>query len=94
MISGFDPETYLRETIGNTLEELRKSTKYRDLKKDKEKESLERSHLCSKFFDIRAFGGVLTSDSEAGEEEEEPASGKASKGGKTKSKVRVNSWSG
>lgn len=79
--------TYLRETISNTLEELRKSTKYKELKSDKEKECLERSHLCSKFFDIRAFGGVLTSDSESGGDEEEPGSGKTPKGGKTKSKV-------
>jgi CRISPR-associated protein Csd2 len=82
--------TYLRETIGNTLDELRKNAKYKDLKTDKERESLERRHICSKFFDIRAFGGVLTSDSESIEEEEEPASGKGlkkDKGGKPKSKV-------
>ena len=82
--------TFLRETIGNTLDELRKSVAYRDLKTDKEKESLERMHLCSKFFDIRAFGGVLTSDSESSGEEEDSPSGKGpqkEKSGKAKSKI-------
>jgi CRISPR-associated protein Csd2 len=82
--------TYLRETISNVLDGLRKTAEYKELTTDKEKESLEKRHLCSGFFDIRAFGGVLTSDSESSEEGEEPASGKGAKkdkGGKPKSKV-------
>jgi CRISPR-associated protein Csd2 len=79
--------TYLRETISNVLDALRKTPEYKELTTDKERESLERRHLCSSFFDIRAFGGVLTSDSESSDEEEETASGKGPKGGKAKSKV-------
>jgi CRISPR-associated protein Csd2 len=82
--------TYLRETISNVLDALRKTAEYKELTTDRKKESLEKRHLCSGFFDIRAFGGVLTSDSESSEEEEEPASEKGAKkdkGGKSKSKV-------
>lgn len=61
--------TYLRETIGDALDNIRKEDDYKKLKEDKEKAQYEKRHLCEQFFDIRAFGGVLTSDSETEGEE-------------------------
>jgi len=83
--------TYLRETIGDALDIIRKEKEYASHKTDKEKAHYERGRLCQQFFDIRAFGGVLTSDSESeGEESQSEANEKKSKSGKnekTKSKV-------
>ncbi len=73
--------TYLRKTLENALDTIRKEKEYEKLKTDKEKAHYERQRLCEQFFDIRAFGGVLTFDAE-GEE------GKATNTQKkTKSKV-------
>ena len=74
--------TYLRETIGDSLEKARKEEEYKKLKTDKEKAQYEKRRLCEQFFDIRAFGGVLTSDSESETEE-----GQAATTQKVKSKV-------
>jgi CRISPR-associated protein Csd2 len=74
--------TYLRETLGNAIDMIRKEKEYEKLKTDKEKANYERRHLCEQFFDIRAFGGVLTSDAESEGEE-----GQATITKKTKSKV-------
>ena len=83
--------TYLRETIGDALDIIRKEKEYESLKTDKEKAHYERRRLCQQFFDIRAFGGVLTSDSESeGEEGQAETTEKKTKGGKSekgKSKV-------
>jgi len=81
--------TFLRETISNAFSEIHKEAVYGSLKTDQEKEIYERRRICEKFFDIRAFGGVLTSDSESGEEDEKSSGGKDNKKGgqKTKSKV-------
>lgn len=74
--------TYLRETIGDALDIIRKEDEYKKLKTDKEKAHYERRRLCEQFFDIRAFGGVLTSDSDSEGEE-----GQATNTQKSKSKV-------
>lgn len=83
--------TYLRETIGDALDIIRKEKEYASLKTDKEKAHYERRRLCQQFFDIRAFGGVLTSDAESeGEEGQAEPTEKKTKGGKSekgKSKV-------
>lgn len=73
--------TYLRETIGNAIDIIRKEEGY-EKKTDKEKADYERRRLCEQFFDIRAFGGVLTSDADSEGEE-----GQTTKTKKTKSKV-------
>jgi CRISPR-associated protein Csd2 len=84
--------TYLRETIGDALDQIRKEKEYTNLKTDKEKANYERSRLCEQFFDIRAFGGVLTSDAESeGGEGEAESSEKKTKSGKTeKTKSKVS----
>jgi CRISPR-associated protein Csd2 len=74
--------TYLRETLGDALEKVRKEEEYKKLKTDKEKAQYEKRHLCEQFFDIRAFGGVLTSDSDSEGEEGQPTTAQ-----KAKSKV-------
>jgi CRISPR-associated protein Csd2 len=83
--------TYLRETLGNAVDIIRKEREYEKLKTDRDKANYEKRRLCEQFFDIRAFGGVLTGDSETGDEQEENARGdKGKKGkalGKAKSKV-------
>lgn len=81
--------TYLRETLGDTLDIIRKEKEYEKLKSDKEKANYERRRLCQQFFDIRAFGGVLTSDSE---DEENPAqnTGASNQGRNKKSKSQVS----
>ena len=50
---------------------------------DKDEANYERRRLCEQFYDIRAFGGVLTSDSESEGEEVQATDTKR----KTKSKV-------
>ncbi len=84
--SGYDiwvrSGTYLRETIGDTLDKVRKEEEYKKLKTDNEKAQYEKRRLCEQFFDIRAFGGVLTSDSDSEGEE-----GQAATTQKAKSKV-------
>ena len=93
--SGYDiwvrSGTYLRETLGNTLDMIRKEAKYEELKDDKDKANYERRRLCEQFFDIRAFGGVLTGDSDTAEDQEGNAGGSKAKGrkaaGKAKSRV-------
>jgi len=57
--------TYLRETIDDALDIIREEDAYNKLKTNKEKANYERACLCKQFFDIRAFGGVLTSDAES-----------------------------
>lgn len=48
----------------------------------------DKDRLCEQFFDIRAFGGVLTGDSESGgEKSEDKTKEKKTKSGKSKSKV-------
>lgn len=83
--------TYLRETIGNALETIRKEAAYKELKTDQDKASFERRRLCKQFFDIRAFGGVLTSDaeseSEGGADEADTPKKTSGKKEKVKSKV-------
>lgn len=84
--------TYLRETLGDALDTIRKEKEYKELKTDKDKANYERRLLCKQFFDIRAFGGVLTSDSESeGEESQAEATEKKTKSEKTaKSKSKVS----
>jgi CRISPR-associated protein Csd2 len=84
--------SYLRETIGDALDLIRKEKEYASLKTDKEKAIYERRRLCEQFFDIRAFGGVLTSDSDSeGEEGQLVATEKKPKGGKNeKAKSKVS----
>lgn len=80
--------TYLRDTLNSVFTEIHKEEDYTKLKTDKEKENYERRRICKRFFDIRAFGGVLTSDAESGEEEEaDEDKGKKKGFGKMKSKV-------
>jgi len=75
--------TYLRETIGVALDIIRKEEGYKNLKTDIDKANYEKRYLCEQFFDIRAFGGVLTSDSESEGEEGQATSTQK----KAKSKV-------
>lgn len=75
--------TYLRETLGDALDTIRKEKEYKELETDKDKANYERRRLCKQFFDIRAFGGVLTSDSESEGEEVQATNTQK----KTKSKV-------
>ena len=84
--------TYLRETLGDALDIIRKEKEYVELKTDKEKAHYEKRRLCKQFFDIRAFGGVLTSDSESeGEESQAETTEKKTKSAKTaKSKSKVS----
>jgi CRISPR-associated protein Csd2 len=84
--------TYLRETIGNAIDIIRKEKEYEKLKTDKDKANYERRRLCGQFFDIRAFGGVLTSDaeSEGGEGEAEPTEKKTKSGKNEKVKSKVS----
>lgn len=83
--------TYLRETITDAIKEIQGEKEYKkiDKKDDKGLEHYERRRICEKFFDIRAFGGVLTSDSESGEEDDETDNSQIKKrgGDKVKSKV-------
>lgn len=80
--------TYLRDTLNSVFTEIQKEEGYTEIKTDKEKENYERRRICERFFDIRAFGGVLTSDAESGEEEEaDEDKGKKKGWGKMKSKV-------
>jgi CRISPR-associated protein Csd2 len=77
--------TYLRKTLGNALDTIRKEKDYGELKMDKEKAQYEKRRLCEQFFDIRAFGGVLTSDAESeGEEGQDDTNKKKTKTGKSK----------
>jgi CRISPR-associated protein Csd2 len=92
--SGYDiwvrSGTYLRETLGDAIAEIREEEDYKEIdKKDgKALEKYERRRICEKFFDIRAFGGVLTGDSETGEEQSDGGKeAKQGRGGKSKSKV-------
>ena len=83
--------TYLRETLGNALDIVRKEKEYEKQKTDKDKANYERRRLCEQFFDIRAFGGVLTSDSasegEEGQADTSEPKPKSVKSEKSKSKV-------
>jgi len=60
--------TYLRKTIENTLDKIRKEEDYKKQETDKDKANYERRRLCEQYFDIRAFGGVLTFDSESSDD--------------------------
>ena len=83
--------TYLRKTLGNAFDIIRKEEDYEKLKTDKEKAQYEKRRLCQQFFDIRAFGGVLTSDAasegEEGQDDTNEKKTKSGKSGKFKSKV-------
>ena len=84
--------TYLRETLGDAIDTIRKEKEYEKLKTDKDKARYERLRLCEQFFDIRTFGGVLTSDTESeGEEGQAETSEKKTKTRKSeKSKSKVS----
>jgi CRISPR-associated protein Csd2 len=60
--------TYLRKTIENTIDKIKKEGDYKKQETDKDKANYERCRLCEQFFDIRAFGGVLTFDSESADD--------------------------
>jgi len=84
--------TYLRESLGDAIKEIQEEDGYQsiDEKDRKALEKYERRRICEKFFDIRTFGGVLTSDSESGEEEDaESGSGKGKNKGGNKAKSKV-----
>lgn len=98
--------TYLRETIDDAMERIHKEPDYLCLnkkgegdkgkiksqsKEKEEKKNYERKRICELFFDIRAFGGVLTSGDTDSDEENDDGTGsekpKTKKGGKEKSYV-------
>lgn len=82
--------TYLRETITDAIKEIQSETEYKKIEQNDVKalENYERRRICQKFYDIRAFGGVLTSDSDSGEDEGESSESKGKKKGeKAKSKI-------
>ena len=61
--------TYLKDTVNDAVAQIRKEADYPKDKADAgAKERYERQQICRRFYDIRAFGGVLTSDSDSGEE--------------------------
>lgn len=80
--------TYLRESLGNALDAIRKEKDYEKLKTDEERAQYEKRLLCEQFFDIRAFGGVLTSDAgsegEKGQDDTNVTKTKRGKSGKSK----------
>ena len=82
--------TYLRETLGNAFNDVRKETDYPKEGKGEDKKKYEQKRICAQFFDIRAFGGVLTSDSDSGDEEDDNTrAAKPQKGVKKEEKSQV-----
>lgn len=96
---GFITDVCLKRKIRNRVEMMKELTYGYDiwvrsgtyLRDTVDKYGGDKDKLCKQFFDIRAFGGVLTSDSEAeGEEVQADATVKKTRGGKSekgKSKV-------
>lgn len=96
---GFVTDVCLKRKIRNRVEMIKELADGYDiwvrsgtyLRDTVEKYGGDKDKLCKQFFDIRAFGGVLTSDSEAaGEEGQAETTEKKTKGGKSvkgKSKV-------
>jgi len=96
---GFMTDVCIKRKIRNRVEMIKELADGYDiwvrsgtyLRDTVEKYGGDKDKLCKQFFDIRAFGGVLTSDSEAeGEEGQAETPEKKTKGGKSekgKSKV-------
>lgn len=96
---GFITDVCLKRKIRNRVEMMKELTDCNDiwvrsgtyLRDTVDKYGGDKDKLCKQFFDIRAFGGVLTSDSESeGEEGQADATVKKTRGGKSekgKSKV-------
>lgn len=96
---GFITDVCLKRKIRNRVEMMKELTDGYDiwvrsgtyLRDTVDMYGGDKGKLCKQFFDIRAFGGVLTSDSEAeGEEGQADATVKKTRGGKSekgKSKV-------
>ena len=96
---GFITDVCLKRKIRNRVEMMKELTNGNDiwvrsgtyLRDTVDRYGGDKDKLCKQFFDIRAFGGVLTSDSEAeGEEGQADATVKKTRGGKSekgKSKV-------
>lgn len=96
---GFVTDVCLKRKIRNRLEMIKELADGYDiwvrsgtyLRDTVDKYGGDKEKLCKQFFDIRAFGGVLTSDSESeGEEGQAEPTEKKTKGGKSekgKSKV-------
>lgn len=96
---GFVTDVCLKRKIRNRVEMIKELTDGYDiwvrsgtyLRDTVDKYGGDKDKLCKQFFDIRAFGGVLTSDSESeGEEGQAEATVKKTRGGKSekgKSKV-------
>ena len=93
---GFMTDVCLKRKIRNRIEMMKELRDGYDiwvrsgmyLRDTVEKYEGDKKKLCEHFFDIRAFGGVLTGDSEVGEEEGKGTKAKKAKTGrKVKSKV-------
>lgn len=97
---GFVTDVCLKRKIRNRIEMMKELADGYDiwvrsgtyLRDTIEKYGGDRDRLCQQFFDIRAFGGVLTSDSGVeGEESQVESSEKKTKSGKNeKSKSKVS----
>lgn len=90
---GFVTDVCLKRKIRNRVEMIKELADGYDiwvrsgtyLRDTVDKYGGDKDKLCKQFFDIRAFGGVLTSDSEAeGEEGQAETTGKKTKGEKSK----------
>lgn len=96
---GFVTDVCLKRKIRNRVETMKQLADGYDiwvrsgtyLRDTVDKYGGNKDRLCEQFFDIRAFGGVLTGDSESEGEKDEDATkekkGKNEKRGKSKSKV-------
>ena len=97
---GFITDVCLKRKIRNRVEMMKELTDGNDiwvrsgtyLRDTVDKYGGDKDKLCKQFFDIRAFGGVLTGDSESeGEEGQADATVKKTKGGTSeKGKSRVS----
>jgi CRISPR-associated protein Csd2 len=97
---GFVTDVCLKRKIRNRVEMIKKLTDGYDiwvrsgtyLRDTVDKYGGDKDKLCKQFFDIRAFGGVLTSDSESeGEEAQVETTEKKTKKGKSeRSKSKVS----
>lgn len=97
---GFITDVCLKRKIRNRIEMIKGLSDSYDiwvrsgtyLRDTVERYGGDKDKLCKQFFDIRAFGGVLTGDSESeGEETQDQATGKKAKSGKgEKSKSKVS----
>jgi len=93
---GFVTDVCLKRKIRNRVEMIKELDDGYDiwvrsgtyLRETVDKFGGDKDRLCEQFFDIRAFGGVLTGDSESGgEKSEDKTKEKKTKSGKSKSKV-------